>query len=116
MASSIDLPNRHSRERRNFPRVLYRTTAEIEAAGGRWPVQLVDLSFSGALVVSTNTCPLDVSDELILHVNLHEEGRIKMRGHLAHVQGSYLGIECTPAGIDHRAKLRRLIKTFNRAG
>jgi len=96
------------RERRNFPRVHYRTTAELESSGGRWPVQLVDLSFSGALVVSAITCPLDLSDKLTLHINLHNQGPIKMRGHVAHMHGKYLGIECSPTGIDHRSRLRKL--------
>ena len=79
-------------------------------------MQLVDLSFSGALVVSSVRCPLDLSDEIVLHVNLHEQGRIKMRGHLAHIHDNYLGIECTPAGVDHRSKLRRLFSDFTKAG
>lgn len=115
MTSSMPTNSRHGRERRNFPRVAYRTTAELEAASGRWPVQLVDLSFSGALVVSAVRCSINLNEEITLHVNLHDQGRIKMRGHLAHVQGNYLGIECSPAGVDNRSKLRKLFSVARQA-
>lgn len=115
MTSSNHSTNGNVRERRNFPRVHYRAQAAIEAMGGRWPVELVDLSFTGAMVVSSRPCPLDHNDDLVLHIDLPEQGDIKMCGHLAHVHGRYWGIECMPSGVDHRARLRKLLNENERS-
>ncbi len=115
MTSSTYTPHHQGhRERRNFPRVHYRAKAEIESASKRWPVELVDLSFTGALVVSSRACPLDQQDDLTLHIDLPNQGPIKMRGRLAHVKGKYWGIDCMPSGVDHRARLHRLLNDHAR--
>lgn len=95
-------------ERRNFPRVPCRASGELETTAGRWPVQLVDLSFSGALVVSTLGKPPSLSELLTLYVHLAPGQEIKMRGNIVRAKGDYMALDCQPAGVDHRAQLRKL--------
>lgn len=101
------------KERRNFPRIQLRANAELETAAGRWPVQLVDLSFSGALVACSLPFPPSRSETVTLHINLNQDHPILMRGHLVHSNGSYLGLECSPTGVDQRASLRKLFSHKN---
>lgn len=102
------------KERRYFPRVNFRATAELISATGRWPVQLVDLSFNGALVATNRNPMLVAKEELVLFINLDSGEQIKMRGHLAHTKGNYLGIECKPSNVDNSTQLRRLLNSYTR--
>ena len=107
-SSTMDRKSR-SKERRYFPRVNYRATAELVSKTGRWPVQIVDLSFNGALVASPYTHNFDTHEELTLYVFINSGDQIKMRGHLAHKKGNYLGIECKPSNVDNSMLLRRVL-------
>ena len=77
-------------------------------------MQVVDLSFTGAMVVSTASTPPNNVDAITLHITLNHETPITMRGHLAHAHGCYLGLECIPTGVDHRSRLRRLFNRISR--
>jgi hypothetical protein len=71
-------------------------------------VQLVDLSFSGALVACTLPFIPSPQEVITLYINANQPNAIHMRGHLVHMHGNYLGLECSPTGLDHRSRLRKL--------
>ncbi len=106
--STMDRKTR-TKERRYFPRVNYRATAELVSRTGRWPVQIVDLSFNGALVASPYNHQFGSDEDLTLYVFINSGDQIKMRGRLAHTKGKYLGIECKPSNVDNSTLLRRLL-------
>ena len=85
-----------------------RVSAELETSAGRWPAQLVDLSFSGAMIACNMPVPPSRAETITLYINANQPNAINMRGHLVHLHGNYMGIECSPTGVDHRSRLRKI--------
>ena len=108
-----------SREKRYFPRINYRTYATLATAGAQFDVHILDLSFKGALAALLHPHPLQDGEAVTLTIELRPPDHpapgkvsdtIKMRGHLAHQKGHYLGIECRASGIDNQTRLRELLE------
>lgn len=109
MQINPQMSNKRRRDRRNFPRSQTKAHAELVAKNGAWAVQVLDISYTGALVASRIECPLLSRESVELHISSEAGARIRLKGKLAHKNGKYLGLECTPMGIDNRSLLRRYL-------
>lgn len=106
-------------DRRYFPRVKFRAHAHLStAAGHKWPVHILDLSFNGALAALIHQHDLTLGENVVLNIELEEgeERNIKMQGKLSHQKEHFLGIECRATGIDNQARLRELLKKNQNQG
>lgn len=102
-----------AKNRRNFPRVKFRAHGTLtDAAGAKWPVHILDLSFNGALVALIHKHDLSVGEHLVLHIGAEDgKGRIlRMQGRLSHRNQHFLGVQCRAMGIDNQTLLRELLK------
>lgn len=96
-------------ENRCFPRVDYRAHATLVTAQQTWPVHILDLSFNGALAALIYKHELNDGEQVVLTIELEDNLKIKMQGHVAHQRGHFLGLECHAKSIDHQARLRDLL-------
>jgi hypothetical protein len=103
------MSSKRRKDRRSFPRAQTKAHAELVAKNGAWAVQVLDISYTGALVASRIECPLLGREAIELYVCAEAGSRIRLKGKLAHKNGKYLGLECTPMGIDNRSLLRRYL-------
>jgi hypothetical protein len=99
-------------ESRCFPRVDFRAHATLVTTHHTWPVHILDLSFNGALAALIYKHDMENGEQIILTIEVGEEEKIKMQGHLAHQQGHFLGLECHAKSIDHQSKLRELLDNY----
>jgi hypothetical protein len=100
-----------SAERRQFSRVLFNAPAELATSSGRHAVQIVDLSFKGALV--RHPTPLDwtVGTACELKVRLTQlSASIGMLAEVVHIDGDLLGLQCRSIDLDSITHLRKLIE------
>lgn len=99
-------------ERRHFPRVEYRCTAQLSNGQRQLSVQVLDISFKGVLATLIDDTPPQVGDPLTLTLECKGQAPITLQGKLAHTKGHFLGIECRALGIDGQARLRELLKGY----
>lgn len=97
-------------ERRRFQRITFDAACEIRTADTRWPVQLVDISFQGALTDNIEGADLAIGDQLDLIINLADDIVIEMPVVLKHRLKSYLGFQAQSMDIDSMSHLRRLVE------
>ena len=97
-------------ERRRFQRITFDATCEVRGANTSWPVQLVDISFQGALTDNIEDADLNIGDQLDLVINLADDVVIDMPVVLKHKLKSYLGFQAQSMDIDSMSHLRRLVE------
>lgn len=99
-------------ERRHFPRIEYRCTAQLGNGQRQLSVEVLDISFKGVLAALIDGTPPQVGDPLTLTLECKGQEPITLQGKLAHTKGHFLGIECRALGIDNQARLRELLKGY----
>ena len=96
-------------ERRHFIRVLFQAPGWLTTQHDSVPVQVLDVSLKGALVVVLETLPVGTGCRLT--VPLTETGEsITMAMRVAQVQDHHLGLACRSIDLDSVTHLRRLIE------
>lgn len=98
-------------ERRHFIRVLFEAPAVLKIASGSVPVQVIDLSLKGALVVLPTLEPLPLGTACTLTVPLATiDDAICMSAQVAQVHNNHTGLLCRTIDLDSVTHLRRLIE------
>lgn len=96
-------------ERRHFIRVLFQAPGWLSTENDSVPVQVLDISLKGALVVALEALPLGTACRLT--VPLTETGEsITMAMQVAQAQDHHLGLSCRSIDLDSVTHLRRLIE------
>lgn len=99
-------------ERRRFARVPFQGMAQLQlvSCAQTLPVQVVDMSFKGALVDLFDATDVVMGDTgtLILHLGRGEEC-IAMLVEVAHVKDLQAGLQCRSIDLDSITHLRRLL-------
>ncbi|RTE67255.1 PilZ domain-containing protein [Amphritea opalescens] len=98
-------------DRRRFQRITFDAHCEIQTADNhRWPVQLMDISFQGALTSVVDHELLQIGDSAELIIQLSNDIVIQMPVILRHHLGTHLGFEAQNMDIDSLTHLRRLVE------
>ncbi len=98
-------------ERRKFTRIVFAAKAKLFLAGESWDVDLLDLSFKGALV--KKKAPLELCEHQVYHLGFTLDGsdlNLVMSVQLAHIDGDKIGLRCKYMDIETISHLRRLIE------
>ena len=100
----------HASDRRRFRRIAFDAKTKLRQNGREWPVQLVDLSLKGLLVLRP-TPWLGIGTESF-HVDIHLDATtdVQMQVRLTHDQPGQLGFECEHISLESISHLRRLIE------
>ncbi|MDD2846662.1 MAG: PilZ domain-containing protein [Rhodoferax sp.] len=98
-------------ERRHFIRVLFEAPAVLSSADESVPVQVLDLSLKGALVLAPalESLPLGTTCQLTVPLAATQQS-ISMSAQVAQVQGQHVGLACCTIDLDSVTHLRRLIE------
>lgn len=96
-------------QRRHFSRITFKGEARFSCGGTTWSCQLLDLSLKGALLDLADH-PDCESQACELRLDLGEDAVVHMRGHVAHIEGSHIGIACEDIDLDSITHLRRLLE------
>lgn len=97
-------------ERRRFQRITFDADCEIRTDDCSHPVELIDISFQGALTSVIQTPLLNIGDAAELVIHLSSDIIIRMPVILRHTLGGYLGFEAQSMDIDSISHLRRLVE------
>lgn len=98
-------------ERRHFIRVLFEAPAVLNTDSDSLPVQVLDLSLKGALVLAPALESLPLGSACRLTVPLANTNHaIAMSAQVAQVQGHHMGLLCRTIDLDSVTHLRRLIE------
>lgn len=98
-------------ERRHFSRIAFAGPAQLVTVDERLPVQVLDLSLKGALLLLPEGAAIEAGALCLLDLPLApHEGRIAMAAQLAHVNGDRAGLLCLGIDIESITHLRRVIE------
>lgn len=99
-----------STERRHHIRIAFDTPAQLSTPEQRCDVQVLDLSFKGALVALPAGWTGRVGDPCLLRIGLDpSDARIVMVAEVAHIEGSHAGLQCRSIDLDSVTQLRQLM-------
>lgn len=100
-----------SAERRHFSRIAFAGPAQLVTVDQRLPVQVLDLSLKGALLLLPPGSGVEPGALCLLDLPLApHDGRITMAAQLAHVEGDRAGLLCLGIDIESITHLRRVIE------
>ena len=100
-----------STERRHFSRIAFAGPAQLVTVEQRLPVQVLDLSLKGALLLLPEDASVEPGALCLLDLPLApHEGRITMAAQLAHVSGGRAGLLSLGIDIESITHLRRVIE------
>lgn len=98
-------------ERRQFNRVLFKSSAILIADTVKVDCEIIDLSLHGALVKLLAPIDLEAVQNYQLDIPLTDDGElISMALRLTHQENDQLGLECTHIDLDSITHLRRLVE------
>jgi len=97
-------------ERRRFQRITFDADCEIRTDDFSYPVELIDISFQGALTSVIHPPLLNVGDAAELVIRLTSDIVICMPVVLRHNLRGYLGFTAQSMDIDSISHLRRLVE------
>lgn len=97
-------------ERRQFERHSTRAQGTLITAESNWPVYVINLSYSGALIAILDKHKLEEEESITLHLELEHAGRVIAHGRIAHLKEHYVGLEFSGHGEADRAKLKKVIE------
>jgi len=100
-----------SQERRRFQRVAFDAPAHLTTPLARLQVEVIDVSFKGALVRRLEPAEVRVGMFTQLSINLADmDTHIAMTAEVAHLDGTQIGLLCRSIDLDSMTHLRRLIE------
>lgn len=100
-----------STERRHFSRIAFAGPAHLVTVEQRLPVQVLDLSLKGALLLLPEDASVEPGALCLLDLPLApHEGRITMAAQLAHVSDGRAGLLSLGIDIESITHLRRVIE------
>lgn len=97
-------------DRRRFSRIPFDATTLIQLEDRQLPVQLLDISLRGVLVMQpADWASAPRQDSYSISIQLAEGSQIQMQASLAHAEEGLLGFQCEHIDLDSISHLRRLI-------
>ena len=97
--------------RRQFTRILFSISAEVEIEGKTYPVSIHDISLNGALVTAIDSDHSLKGKLGILHFLLSDkESEVTMNIAVVHEEENETGLQCNAIDIDSVTLLRRLVE------
>jgi hypothetical protein len=97
--------------RRQFTRILFSISAEIEIEEKTYPVSIHDISLNGALVTVINSEESLKGKLGTLHFVLSDkESEVTMNIAVVHEEEDETGLQCNAIDIDSITHLRRLVE------
>jgi hypothetical protein len=100
----------HASDRRRFRRIAFDAKTELRQNGHEWPVQLVDVSLKGLLVLRPDDWKGNKALPFDVDIRLDPKAHIKMQVRLTHDEQGQLGFVCQYIDLDSISHLRRLIE------
>jgi len=98
-------------DRRRFSRVGLAIPAQLELPPAPTPCVLRDVSLKGALVEVPDGIVVEDGQPITVVIPLDaEETTIRMEGHVAHLNGSLVGVRCGTIDLESIMHLRRLLE------
>jgi len=111
MSEQDPLKQQSPSERRRFQRIAFTATADIRQGTLWWPVNLLDISFKGALTSKPTGWKSAVSDAMFnLDIVIDRDQHIEFTAMLKHQQSDKLGFHCEHMTLDSMTILRRLVE------
>ncbi|MCL5043265.1 MAG: PilZ domain-containing protein [Gammaproteobacteria bacterium] len=99
-----------SDDRRRFTRIPFDAATYLQQDDWQLPVQLVDISLRGLLVVQPKGWEQKRSQHpFFAIIDLAEGSQIRMEVRLAHAEEGLLGFQCAHIDLDSISHLRRLV-------
>ena len=97
--------------RRQFTRILFSITAELEIEDLTYPVSIHDISLNGALVTAVDSeKPLKGKLGTLRFLLSDRESEVIMNIAVVHVEANETGLQCNAIDIDSVTHLRRLVE------
>lgn len=97
--------------RRQFSRVLFSTTAQLDYQNQLHTCKLLDISLHGALITKCDTLDVHSGLEARLHFELPQSDvKIEMTVTICHIEDSHIGLKCNYIDIDSITHLKRLVE------
>lgn len=97
-------------EHRRFTRIPFDAECELHSDKGTAVVQLVDISLRGSLVEAKRPLPIEVGEDVRLHLYLANDILIEIPAVLRHAEHPEYGFEAHGMDIDSVTHLRRLVE------
>lgn len=96
---------------RHYSRIAFDVEVMLSVKGRELRVHLIDIALKGALLEASGAHGLVLHEPCRLVLALTHDGEsITMVGHIAHLEGTHVGIECLEIDINSLTLLRRLIE------
>lgn len=100
-----------SSERRHFSRIAFAGPAQLVTVDTRVPVQVLDLSLKGALLLLPEASDVEPGALCLLDLPLApHDGRITMAAQVAHVHEGRAGLLCLGIDLESITHLRRIVE------
>jgi len=97
--------------RRQFSRVLFSTTAQLDFDNHEYPCKLLDVSLHGALITNCDAFIGNKDSQAVLCFTLPQSDiEIKMEVVICHIEADHIGLKCHHIDIDSITYLKRLIE------
>lgn len=101
-------------DRRRALRVQLRSYTNVVTADGRCAAHLLNISESGALIAIIEPHQMAAGEAISLHIELPDGSSACMEGHVAHVKGHMLGLDCGPATDEDAARIEAVIDQYSK--
>ncbi|WP_338367140.1 PilZ domain-containing protein [uncultured Pseudoalteromonas sp.] len=97
--------------RRQFSRILFSTSAQLEFAGSTYPCKLLDVSLHGALITKCDAFNGKKDSDATLRFTLPQSDiEIKMEVFICHIEQKHIGLKCHHIDINSITYLKRLVE------
>ena len=97
-------------EHRRFTRIPFDATTRLEQKGREWTVHLIDISFKGFLIESTELDDVDPTQPFEARIELSRDATVCMKVELRHRKGTHFGFVCEQIDMRSIEHLRRVIE------
>ena len=98
-------------EKRRFTRIHFEAAATLRLDGAAHAVEFIDISLHGALLRVPASLDMAIRTPCVIELKLDQENaRIRMEGHVAHVESGAVGVACEHIDLDSITHLRRLVE------
>ena len=96
-------------QRRHFSRIAFNGEASFSWIDRQLACEVLDVSLKGALVTLQGARVAE-GTPCMLELRLADDAVVRMEGHVAHAEGTNIGIACEDIDLDSITHLRRLIE------
>lgn len=99
-----------NKEHRKFTRIEFDAKTSIHQGSENWPVEMVDISMKGLLVLQPAKWHIDPHGSFEAKIVLSDDAVITMSLKLVHLTEETAGFTCTHIDLDSISLLKRLVE------